>query len=36
MGSRAGKYGVRVNDTWRICFRWETANAIDVEIVDDH
>lgn len=35
-GNRAGQYSIRVNDQWRICFRWEDANAHDVEIVDYH
>jgi len=35
-GARKGQYSIRVNDQWRICFRWESANAHDVEIVDYH
>ncbi|MFU8891959.1 MAG: type II toxin-antitoxin system RelE/ParE family toxin, partial [Anaerosomatales bacterium] len=35
-GDRAGSYSIRINDQWRICFRWETGNAYDVEIVDYH
>lgn len=35
-GDRAGQYGIRVNDQWRICFRWSAAGADDVEIVDYH
>ena len=35
-GDRNGQYSIRVNDRWRICFRWEGADAIDVEIVDYH
>ncbi len=35
-GDRKGQYSIRVNDRWRICFRWESANAHDVEIVDYH
>ncbi|MDN5848782.1 MAG: type II toxin-antitoxin system RelE/ParE family toxin [Nitrococcus sp.] len=34
-GNRAGKYSIRVNDQWRICFRWNEG-ADDVEIVDYH
>lgn len=34
-GNRAGKYSIRVNDQWRICFRWNDG-ADDVEIVDYH
>lgn len=36
MGDRAGQHSIRVNDQWRICFRWDTGNAYDVEIVDYH
>ena len=35
-GDRTGPWSVRVNDQWRIRFRWEGANAVDVEIVDYH
>jgi toxin HigB-1 len=35
-GDRAGQYSIRVNDQWRICFRWSAAGADDVEIVDCH
>lgn len=35
-GDRAGQYGIRVNRRWRICFRWHTGDAHDVEIVDYH
>ena len=35
-GDRAGQYSIRVNDQWRICFRWSAAGADDVEIVDYH
>jgi proteic killer suppression protein len=35
-GSLEGKYSVRINDQWRICFRWHEGNAYDVEIVDYH
>lgn len=35
-GDRAGQYSIRVNDQWRICFRWKDGNAYDVEIVDYH
>lgn len=35
-GDRNGQYGIRVNDQWRICFRWEHGDAFDVEIVDYH
>jgi len=36
VGDRAGQYSIRVNDQWRICFRWANGNAYDVEIVDYH
>lgn len=35
-GDRSGQYSVRVNDQWRVCFRWVDGNAEDVEIVDYH
>lgn len=35
-GDRAGQYSIRVNDRWRICFRWADGIADDVEIVDYH
>ncbi len=35
-GGRAGQYSIRINDQWRICFRWHEASAYDVEIVDYH
>ena len=35
-GDRAGSYSIRVNQQWRICFRWTDAGAEDVEIVDYH
>jgi len=35
-GIRAGHYSIRVNDQWRICFRWSNGQAEDVEIVDYH
>lgn len=35
-GDRAGKYSIRVNDQFRVCFRWTPAGAEDVEIVDYH
>ena len=36
MGDRKGKYSIRINNQWRICFRWESGNAFEVEIVDYH
>jgi proteic killer suppression protein len=35
-GERRGQFSVRVNDQWRLCFRFEDGNAYDVEIVDYH
>jgi len=36
-GDRQGQYSIRINDQWRLCFRWnEDGEATDVEIVDYH
>ena len=35
-GDRTGQYSIRINDQWRICFRWQGGQALDVEIVDYH
>ena len=35
-GDRAGQHSIRINDQWRICFRWDGTDAYDVEIVDYH
>lgn len=35
-GDREGQYSIRINDQWRICFRWHAGDAFDVEIVDYH
>lgn len=35
-GERAGQHSIRINDQWRICFRWKDGDAYDVEIVDYH
>jgi len=35
-GNRLGHHSIRINDQWRICFRWHGGNAYDVEIVDYH
>jgi proteic killer suppression protein len=35
-GSRAGQYSIRVNDQWRVCFKWRDGNAEGVELVDYH
>ena len=36
MGKRQGQYSIRVNDQWRVCFRWTEGDAHDVEITDYH
>jgi len=36
VGRRRGQYSIRINDRWRICFRWQRGDAFDVEIVDYH
>lgn len=35
-GDRFGQHSIRINDQWRVCFRWTDAGPEDVEIVDDH
>lgn len=35
-GDRKGQWSIRINDQWRVCFRFEDGNAVDVEIVDYH
>lgn len=35
-GDRAGQHSIRINDQYRICFRWEEGHADDVEITDYH
>lgn len=35
-GERAGQHSIRVNDQWRICFRWHGADAYEVELCDYH
>jgi proteic killer suppression protein len=35
-GDRLGQHSIRINDRWRICFRWHEGNAYEVEIVDYH
>jgi proteic killer suppression protein len=35
-GDRAGQYSIRINQQWRICFRWTTAGPEEVVIVDYH
>ena len=36
VGDRAGQHSIRINDQYRICFRWENDEAQDVEITDYH
>lgn len=35
-GDRAGQHAIAINDRWRICFRWQDGDALDVEIADYH
>jgi len=35
-GERKGQWSIRINDQWRICFKWHDGNAEEVEIVDYH
>lgn len=35
-GDREGQHSIRINDQWRLCFRWTDEGAEDVEIVDYH
>ncbi|HQU32583.1 MAG: type II toxin-antitoxin system RelE/ParE family toxin [Planctomycetia bacterium] len=35
-GNRQGQHCIRINDQWRICFRWRQGDAYDVEIIDYH
>ena len=35
-GNRRGQHSIRINDQWRVCFRWSEGDAYDVEIVDYH
>ena len=36
IGARAGQWSIRINEQWRVCFRFEKGEAYDVEIVDYH
>lgn len=36
LGGRAGQHSIRINQQYRICFKWVENNAFDVEIVDYH
>ncbi len=35
-GDRRGQHSIRINDQWRLCFRWTGTDAEDVEITDYH
>ena len=35
-GDRQGQYSIRINNQWRVCFRFDNGHAYDVEIVDYH
>ncbi len=35
-GSRQGQYSIRINNQWRVCFRWQASGHYDVAIVDYH
>jgi len=35
-GDRKGQHSIRINEQWRICFRWKAGDAYDVEIADYH
>jgi proteic killer suppression protein len=35
-GDRKGQYSIRINMKWRICFKWKSGDAFEVEIVDYH
>lgn len=35
-GDRKGQYSIRVNEQWRVCFKWTEAGPTEVEIVDYH
>jgi toxin HigB-1 len=35
-GNRKGQYSIRINDQYRVCFKWDGQDAFDVEIVDYH
>ncbi|MBU1165074.1 type II toxin-antitoxin system RelE/ParE family toxin [Patescibacteria group bacterium] len=35
-GKRKGQYSIRINEKWRICFKWHKNDAYDVKIIDYH
>jgi toxin HigB-1 len=36
MGDRVGQYSIRINDQYRVCFRWTEVGARDIEVTDYH
>jgi toxin HigB-1 len=35
-GDRKGQHSIRINNQWRVCFKWSDGDAYDVEITDNH
>ncbi len=35
-GKREGQWSIRINNQWRVCFKWHDGHAYDIEIVDYH
>jgi proteic killer suppression protein len=35
-GDREGQYSIRINDQWRVCFRWDAGDGYEVEVTDYH
>lgn len=35
-GDKSDMYSIRINDQWRICFKWQNGNSYDIEIIDYH
>ena len=35
-GKRRGQFSIRINDPWRICFKWRGGDAFDIKIIDYH
>lgn len=35
-GNRRGQYSIKINDQWRICFKWQQGDAHEVEIINYH
>ena len=35
-GDRKGQHSIRINDQWRVCFRWDAGDAYEVEVTDYH